>query len=69
VDFRAEIWLGDKYLGQAELGMPPQRYDIKELLRPRNRLRLEIDLPLDANREARDRLAGGLIGSVQLEIG
>ena len=68
IDFRASIWLNGQNLGQHQLGDSPFRCDIRPLLQARNRLRLEIELPTDAERGERNSMSGGLIGEVRLEI-
>jgi hypothetical protein len=77
VDYRAKIWLnqnvdaqanGKAPLGELQLGQSPFRQSIRHLMQARNRLHLEIELPVDAERGERRKCAGGLIGEVRLEI-
>jgi hypothetical protein len=77
VDYRAKIWLnqnadaeanGEAPLGELQLGQSPFRRSIRQLMQARNRLHLEIELPVDVERAERRKCAGGLIGEVRLEI-
>ena len=68
VDFRGVISLNDNLLGKLELGQLPLRVEVHFLLQQSNQLRIEIEMPVDANRPDRSSLAGGLTASVRLEI-
>jgi len=72
VDFHAEIFLNDQRLGHLTFGELPQgqpfRIEIGGLLELSNILRLEIQVAPESNRVDRVGLAGGLIGSVRIEI-
>ena len=77
VDYRAKIWLNRKddtamsnqaLLGALQLGQKPFRRSIRHLMQARNRLHLEIELPVGTDRGERRQCAGGLIGEVRLEI-
>jgi len=68
VDFRAEIFLNDQRLGQTTLGEDPFRAEIHNQLAVANLIRIEIEKPNRASCDSRAELAGGLIGSVRLEI-
>jgi beta-mannosidase len=68
VDFSARIWLNDVELGTHQLGSPPVRFPVHSLLQARNRLRIEVEMPLGASRTTRAGLAGGILGDVRLEI-
>ena len=72
VDFAATCWLNDYSLGKAAFGTGPASFDITKLLVRHNNLRINVRLskedaccPLRAQRAGK---AGGLIGSVYLEI-
>ncbi|MCA9119869.1 MAG: hypothetical protein H6822_01100 [Planctomycetaceae bacterium] len=60
----AQIALNGESLGQIESGDESQRFDVTGRLLARNELRVEIDLP----RGGPEQGAGGIVGSVQLEI-
>ncbi len=68
VDFCANIYVNDGHVGELQLDHPPFRRSVGNRLQVRNRLRLEVELPMHAQRGARANLAGGLIGEVRLEI-
>jgi hypothetical protein len=73
VDFRGEIWLNEKRLDNLQLNQPPLRCPVRHCLQARNCLRIEIEMPAEVHgdstrRAQRKLLAGGLIGSVRLEI-
>lgn len=77
VDYRAKVWLNrnggtetndHSPLGELQLGNSPFRRSIRHLMQARNRLHLEIELPVGVERGDRSQLAGGLIGGVRLEI-
>ncbi len=64
VDYRAKIWLNQHLddsqntncetpLGELQLGQAPFRRSIRPLMQARNRLRLEIESPLDVDRGPR----------------
>jgi len=67
-DFRADVSLNDAPIGNVQLGSPGLRVEVRNLLRLSNHLRIEVELPNDAQRGVRNSLAGGLIGEVRLEI-
>ena len=67
-DFLANVTLNDKPIGSRRLGDLPLRVEVGSLLESSNQLLVSIELPFDVDRDARTTLAGGLIGSVRLEI-
>ena len=68
VDFEASISLNEKELGTMQLGDDPFRVEIGNRMQKSNHLKVVIDLPAEADRGERNSMAGGLIGSVRLEI-
>jgi beta-galactosidase/beta-glucuronidase len=68
IDYRANVVLNDRPLGSLQLGDPPLRFEVRHSLKKSNRLQIEVELPVEAERGQRNGLAGGLIGSVRLEI-
>lgn len=66
VDFHGEVFLNDNYLGSLTFGESPLRVEVAELLYLSNVLRVEIEVKPDRDRPANQ--AGGLIGSVRIEI-
>ena len=68
VDHDAKVYLNDRELGETALSEPPFRVEIQDILTAANLVRLEIQKPSDAQSGLRQGLAGGLIGSVRLEI-
>ena len=74
VDFRAEISLNDQRVGQCQWGEGPWRTDIRDQLQPRNRLTIDVEMPVweganeGVERAGRAQLAGGLLGPVYLEL-
>lgn len=68
VDFRGNVFLNRRPLGPIQLGEPPMRIEIHSQLGKSNELRIEIEVPVQADRGHRDGLAGGLTGGVRLEI-
>ena len=68
VDFRACVWLNETPIGEIQLGQPALRVEVRDLLQSSNQLRIEVTLPVGAQRTARSPLAGGLIGEVRIEI-
>jgi beta-galactosidase/beta-glucuronidase len=68
VDYEASISLNEIELGSMRLGDNPFRVDIRNRLQHSNHLKVVIDLPAEAERGERNSAAGGLIGSVRLEI-
>jgi beta-galactosidase/beta-glucuronidase len=68
VDFRASVVLNGQALGTLKFEEAPLRVDVSHFLRSANELWVEVELPKNADRGERAGLAGGLIGSVRLEI-
>jgi beta-galactosidase/beta-glucuronidase len=68
VDFRGNVFLNDHPIGPLQLGDPPLRIEVHNMLQKSNRILIEIELPVRTDRGGRNELAGGLIGSVRLEI-
>ena len=68
VDFQASISLNEIEVGTMRLGDDAFRVEIGEQLQHSNHLRVVVDLPVEVDRGERNPLAGGLIGSVRLEI-
>ena len=68
VDYEASISLNEIELGSMRLGDNPFRVDIRNRLQHSNHLKVVIDLPAEAERGERNSAAGGLIGSVRLEV-
>lgn len=68
VDFEASFALNEIELGTMRLGADPFRVEISSQLQQSNHLKVVIDLPLEVDRGERNSVAGGLIGSVRLEI-
>ncbi len=68
VDFEASFALNEIELGTMRLGDDPFRVEISSQLQQSNHLKVVIDLPLEVDRGERNSVAGGLIGSVRLEI-
>jgi hypothetical protein len=68
VDFEASISLNEIELGTMQLGDDPFRVEIGNRMQKSNHLKVVIDLPAEADRGERNSMAGGLIGSVRLEI-
>ena len=67
-DYRALAFLNDESIGLLPWGDPPLRVEVRSQLLEFNQLRIEVELPNDVERGDRSELAGGLIGSVRLEI-
>jgi beta-mannosidase len=72
VDYFAQVWVNGEVLGKHEGAFDPFEFDITRLIRPRNELVVEVDLPRDVEgRMFRGRLPadnGGLWGDVALEV-
>ena len=68
VDFQASISLNEIEVGTMRLGDDAFRVEIGEQLQHSNHLRVVVDLPAEVDRGERNPMAGGLIGSVRLEI-
>jgi hypothetical protein len=73
IDYQGEIWLNETRLGDLQLNQPPLRCPVRHCLQARNCLRIEIEMPAEfhgdsTRRGQRGLLAGGLVGSVRLEI-
>ena len=68
VDYEASISLNEIELGSMRLGDSPFRVDIGNRLQHSNHLKVVVELPTEAERGERNSAAGGLIGSVRLEI-
>ena len=68
IDFRGSAILNDRQLGSHRLGDPPLRIEVQTMIRKSNVLKIEIEMPVEADRGPRTGLAGGLIGGVRLEI-
>lgn len=75
VDWQATITLNGELLGRQTHADGSRRYDITRRLKPRNELRLVVELsPPVSNSAVREAFecqgpAGGLVGEVRLEIG
>ena len=68
VDYRGNVFLNDRPLGWLQLGDPPMRIEVHSELRKSNQLRIEVELPVQSDRGGRNERAGGLTGSIRLEI-
>ncbi len=68
IDFEASCSLNEIELGTMRLGDDPFRVEIGKQLQLSNHLKIVIDLPWEVDRGERNSMAGGLIGSVRLEI-
>ena len=74
VNLHAEIWLNEECLGKHEFDAEPFRLPVRSIMQARNRLRIEIELPVErvglaASPEVlAEQSGGGLIGEVRLEI-
>lgn len=75
LDAYGQVWLNDESLGNVDAKNLPFRTEITAQLQPRNFLTVEVELPMiDADSDplarpaGRDKLPGGLIGEVRLEI-
>ena len=71
VDSHGDVFLNDQQLGSLTFGQFPDqpfRVEIGESLELSNVLRVDIQVSPDSDRSSRDGLAGGLIGSVRIEI-
>jgi len=72
VDCHGEIFLNDQSLGSLSLVESTSgdflRVEVGQLLERSNVLRVEIEVKADSDRGDRVGLAGGLIGSVRIEI-
>jgi hypothetical protein len=74
VDAWGEARLNGQRLGRLSITEGPARFDVTELLRDRNRLEVEVELPASREGAPLHRpgrtadQAGGLIGPVRLEI-
>ena len=68
VDFEASITLNEIELGTLRLGDSPFRAEIRQRLLHSNYLNVIVELPSEVDRGERNSMAGGLIGSVRLEI-
>lgn len=60
----AIVTLNARRLGELKIGDPPRRFDLTNLLHPRNELQIEVNLP--SGGDGID--AGGIVGEVHLEI-
>ena len=67
VDFQGSVILNGHELGTADLDRE-FRQPIQAMLMPFNELTIRVTLPGQVDRGDRNRLPGGLIGGVQLEI-
>ncbi len=69
VDFLANVSLNESFLGELRFAEGPLRIQVQQLLQPANKLRIEIATrPLEEQKAAGSQTAGGLTGSVRLEI-
>jgi len=74
VDLSAEVFLSAQPLGTIQPDASATRFNVTALLRPRNELIVEVELPPLAEeqerqlRPGRQNQPGGLIGEVRLEI-
>lgn len=68
VDYCGLVFLNEHSIGSLRLGHPPLKVEVNPHLLEFNRLRIEVELPNDVERGDRSASAGGLIGSVRLEI-
>ncbi|MFK7766290.1 MAG: sugar-binding domain-containing protein [Mariniblastus sp.] len=68
VDHLATIFLNGEELGAMKFGGLPLRVDVLAMLQPANRLRIEISSDPSGSSKENPSSAGGLIGSVRLEI-
>jgi hypothetical protein len=76
VDTWAKAMLNGHLLGELRAETTPARFDVTRLLRDRNQLSVEVELPRQGADSAvldrptdRDGKPGGLVGEVRLEIG
>ena len=67
VDYRAVVTLNGNRLGSFQ-SEEHFRVNVRERLEQANVLTVEVELPLGVERGDRATLAGGLIGSIRLEI-
>jgi hypothetical protein len=74
IDAFGRAWLNREPLGEIAFGRENVRFDVTALLKPRNVLTIEVEMPrTDGNsppltRPGREGQPGGLIGEVALEI-
>lgn len=68
VDFRATVHLNDQPLGDFQFGDAALRIEIQDQIRKSNELRIEVETSATEDRGSRSETAGGLTGSVWLEI-
>ena len=71
VDFHGDVFLNDQPIGSLTFGENPDRpfrVEVGESLKLSNVLRIEIQVSADSDRTHRVGLAGGLVGSVRIEI-
>ena len=68
VDEIGAVKLNENPVGEILFGQEPLRREIKDQLLPRNLLTIEISVLGDQRSPSRVHVAGGLIGSVRLEI-
>lgn len=68
IDFRGSVLLNDQPIGCLQFGDPPLRIEIGSWIQKSNRIRIDIELPIQVDRGDRNQMAGGLIGGVRLEI-
>ena len=68
VDFLANISLNESFLGELRFAEGPLRLQVQQLLQPANKLRIEIATRPLEEQKSQSETAGGLTGSVRLEI-
>ena len=71
VDFHGDVFLNDHSIGSLTCGQSPDspfRIEIGKSLELSNVLRIDIQVAADSDRAHRAGLAGGLVGSVRIEI-
>ena len=74
VDAFGTAELNELELGNIPPGLAATRFDITQLLRPRNQLIIDVELPMAGSdqmqfhRPGREGLPGGIVGEIRLEI-
>jgi hypothetical protein len=74
IDPGADVYLNDHHLGRTGGYALEDAFNVTALLEPRNKLRLECELPdwdlprMRAVRPLREQAAGGIVGEVSLEV-
>ena len=71
VDFHGDVFLNAHSIGSLTCGQSPDspfRIEIGKSLELSNVLRIDIQVAADSDRAHRAGLAGGLVGSVRIEI-